>query len=187
MESAHSHDANAHKHHSHGDDEGDSASEEEIHDEEAGGALGAHVHGHAHFALAVDESTIALELTAPAESVVGFENNPSSEEHKTAWLSFEKKWKEENSKFISFDSSLKCSLASAKAILEVEGEHAEVRAESTYNCAKAPTKSKFDLGLITELPKIKKLEVEVLPNESASYVKTIEFKDDKRVIPHLTF
>ncbi len=169
-----------HDHLDHSDHEGE-------HDHEEGGSLSAHVHGEAHFALAVDEKTVALELTAPADSIVGFEKNPSTEEHKKIWNDFEAKWREQNQKYITFESSLGCSKVSAKAVLEVEGEHSEVRAEAIYTCEKVPNKSKFSLNLISELPRIHKLEVEVLPNESASYVKTLNFKEGERATPQLDF
>ncbi len=185
-----SHSASAghdHDHHSHTDSEDMSEGVSGEADEEGSASLGAHVHGQAHFALAVDENIVALELTAPAQSVVGFEKNPTSDEHKATWSSFESKWKEQNSKFIALESSLNCNLSSAKAVLEVEGEHAEVRAEATYNCAKAPKQNKFELGLVKELPGITKLEIEVLPNDSASYVKTLELGQAERTIPKYDF
>lgn len=173
-------DKDSHEHHDHSDHGAE-------HDHEEGGSLSAHVHGEAHFALAVDEKTVALELTAPADSIVGFEKNPTTEEHKKVWNDFEAKWRDQNQKYITFESSLGCSKVSAKAVLEIEGEHSEVRAEAIYTCDKVPSKNKFSLNLISELPRIHKLEVEVLPNESASYVKTLNFKEGERAIPQFDF
>lgn len=176
----------SHKSHEHHEEHGHEE-QDEGHEHEGAGALGAHVHGQAHFALAVDEKTIALELTAPAESIVGFEKNPTSDEHRKIWSEFEAKWREQNKKYITFEAELGCTQVSAKAALEVEGEHSEVRAEATYSCNKIPNKNKFSLGLITEFPRIHKLEVEVLPNESASYVKTLNFSEGERAVPKLDF
>ena len=45
--------------------------------------LGAHVHGHASLAVAVEGAEVAMELRAPGADVVGFEHAPETDEDRT--------------------------------------------------------------------------------------------------------
>lgn len=165
-------------HEGHHEGDGHDHHDEDGH-EEAHGALGGHVHGEVHLALAVDGKTIALELTAPAESFVGFEKQPSTEAEKEQWTIFESNWNTTPENFFRADSTLGCTPAASKVSLEVEDTHAEIRAERTYTCAKSPNQTFFEVRMQEKYPKIKKMKMEVLPDGKASYVKDIEITSDK--------
>ena len=160
--------------HQHSPHEESALSDDHEHAEESEdehGALGAHVHGEVHLAMAVDGLTIALELTAPAESLIGFENTPKSEEELKIWQNFKEQWDNPSSTYFEFDHSIECVKQSSKATFEAEGEHSEVRAEMTYACKKSATNGHVIVHLAQVFPRIHLIEAEVLPDERASYVK----------------
>lgn len=163
-------------HEGHHEDEGHDHGPEH---EETHGALGGHVHGEVHLALAVDGNTIALELTAPAESFLGFEKQPSTEAEKEQWTIFESNWNSTPENFFRADSTLGCTPAASKVSLEIEDTHAEIRAERTYTCAKSPNQTFFEVRFQEKYPKVKKIKMEVLPDGKASYVKDVEITSEQ--------
>lgn len=183
-EKNHDHD---HAHHDHEEVESAQAAVNHDHEHSDGenhehthAALGGHTHGHGHLALAVDDKLIALELTASAEAFLGFEKEPTTEEEKEKWTTFESNWASTPENFFRPDSTLGCVPGTSKVSLETEGSHAELRAERTYNCAKSPSGSYFEVRMQEKYHALKKLKVEVLPHEKASFVKDVDFEASDR-------
>jgi hypothetical protein len=84
--------------------------------------LGAHVHGHGTLSVAVENTSVAMELEVPGMDIVGFEHEAESAEQKAAVA----KAKDDLSNplaLFKFPESAACSVKEAK--VEVETEHHE--------------------------------------------------------------
>ncbi len=135
-------------------------------------ALGAHVHGHMSFSVAVDGNTVGLELDGPSEGILGFEHAPKSAAERKIWEDFEKKWKEEVIALFALSKELGCvQEKDAQAKLEVEGKHADLEAQASLKCAQSPSGTKAQLLMLKSYKGLKELEVNVLTDKGAT--KTI--------------
>jgi len=83
--------------------------------------LGAHVHGHGTFNIAIEDSRVSLELEAPGMDIVGFEHAPSSDEQKVA-VEKAKALLSEPFTLFALPAGASCKVAEAK--VELDSAHA---------------------------------------------------------------
>jgi len=86
--------------------------------------LGAHVHGHGTFNVAIESSRVSLELEAPGMDIVGFEHAPSSDEQRGA-VEKAKAFLSEPLTLFALPAGAACKVADAK--VELDSEHAHGR------------------------------------------------------------
>lgn len=83
--------------------------------------LGAHVHGHGTFNIAVEDNRVSLELEVPGMDIVGFEHAPSSDEQKGA-VEKAKALLSEPLALFALPAGAACKVAEAK--VELDSAHA---------------------------------------------------------------
>lgn len=83
--------------------------------------LGAHVHGHGTLNIAVQDTSVALELEAPGMDIVGFEHEAKTDEQKAAIDAAKSKLGDPLSLFKVPDTA-ECKLAEAKIEIKAESE-----------------------------------------------------------------
>ena len=83
--------------------------------------LGAHVHGHGTFNIAIEGSRVSLELEAPGMDIVGFEHAPSNDEQKGA-VEKAKALLSEPLTLFALPAGASCKVAEAK--VELDSAHA---------------------------------------------------------------
>lgn len=152
-------------------------------------ALDAHEHGTVKLAFAIEDKTMEVDMEGPAESFIGFEHMPKTENEKLAFSRAQSLWTAELlTKLIMVDSRLNCQIDSAtfEQISEAPaaekkgkkaGEHSEIEAKAKISCKAAGFKgTDVKIGIKDKFPKIKDLTLEVLGTETKSLKikKTIE-------------
>lgn len=81
-----------------------------------------HVHGVAEMNLAVDASSILIELNSPAANIVGFEHKPRDEdEHKRVEQAIQRL--QEADSLFNFTDDARCQLDNADVVTELEHGH----------------------------------------------------------------
>ncbi|HET6322536.1 MAG TPA: DUF2796 domain-containing protein [Hyphomicrobium sp.] len=83
--------------------------------------LGAHVHGHGTFNIAIEDSGVSLELEVPGMDIVGFEHAPANDEQKGA-VEKAKALLSEPLTLFALPAGAACKVADAK--VELDGAHA---------------------------------------------------------------
>jgi hypothetical protein len=83
--------------------------------------LGAHVHGHGTFSMAIDGNKVAMELEAPGADIVGFEHAASTPEQKAAVDAARKALADAPSLFV-VPAAAQCKLLKSDVALKAE-EH----------------------------------------------------------------
>lgn len=83
--------------------------------------LGAHVHGHGSFSLAIDGNKVEMELEAPGADIVGFEHAASTPEQKAAVEAAKKALADAPSLFV-VPAAAQCKLLKSDVALKAE-EH----------------------------------------------------------------
>ena len=117
--------------------------------------LGAHVHGHATLSLAVEGESVEMELAIPAESVVGFEYAPETDEDKAAVETASATLSDPTTLFAMPDG---CTVASSEVEHHVEGDHAEFEAAYALTCTGAF--ETVSTTLFEAFPNLEEVEVE---------------------------
>lgn len=132
----------------------------------AAGAQAAHVHGAVTVDLAVEGSTLVIDLEAPLESLLGFERAPRTEAERQAARAMLEALRAGQGLFVP-DPEAGCTLASARADAPAlrpgaaPGDaHADLDAGYTYTCARPGALRRLDLGgLLDRHPRIARVEV----------------------------
>lgn len=138
-------------------------------------SLGAHVHGKVECSVAVDQDEIYLEVQSPAESLLGFEYQPKTEEEKKKWQKLSDSWN--NNLMDSFKVvDLECQIHEPQMILNVDekGSHAQIHAQAHLKCPEKLNQKKFKINLHHKFEAIKEINIEVLPSAGAPYKKDIK-------------
>ena len=88
---------------------------------------GAHIHGTAAVNIAIDDRTAIIELTAPADSVVGFEHQAKSAADQTRQAKALDLLRNNMDRMVVFNPTLGCRFAPTRIDVVRQGEeHAEV-------------------------------------------------------------
>ncbi len=151
--------------------------------------LGAHVHGHGRLNIAIEGSTLSMELEVPGADIVGFEHEPTTPQQKAALDDAKAKLSNGLSLFAP-PPAAGCSLTSAKVLTEAEhgddheheahgakgaaGEaehgHSEFHAEYAFECSAVSRITSMSFDYFKAFPGAQELEISVIsPKGQTSY------------------
>lgn len=135
---------------------------------------GAHEHGHVTLDVALDGGTLALEWSAPALHVIGFEHAPRNEAER-AQVAAAAAWITRASDAIGLPPAARCRVqqidhtppalrgATQKSAPHDHDElHADYRARYTYTCAAPAALAWFEPWLLRKLRGVEHVEVNVV-------------------------
>lgn len=147
------------------------------HDHAHHGSLGAHEHGAAELDVALDGSTLEIELRSPAMNLVGFEHAPSSQADRQK-LAGARKQLEQPDALLGLPAAANCALSETELESplfeaaahqhedEHDSQHSEIHAHYHYDCATPQALHALDLqGLFKAFPGTEKIQVQLIgPN-----------------------
>jgi hypothetical protein len=119
----------------------------------------AHVHGVATLEAAVDGSRLVLALDIPLEDLVGFERAPKTDKERAA-VQAAVAYFASGKAFVP-NAEAGCRLAESKPELPTAGEHASLRALSTFECANAAALRSVTVALFDAFPKVRRIDAQV--------------------------
>jgi hypothetical protein len=133
--------------------------------EESSKQLKAHVHGEGTASLAFDGKKGKLDMSLPAETVMGFEYRPKNAKDRKAKEDSLLKLEEKISDMVVLDPALKCEIK--KEIFEVieSKDHGDVDAEFNITCEQPVLGSTIKLNFAKTFPRMKKIKVDVIAGE----------------------
>ncbi|MBM3566998.1 MAG: DUF2796 domain-containing protein [Alphaproteobacteria bacterium] len=128
---------------------------------------GAHVHGAGKLNVAIENDVVAIELSAPADDIVGFEHKAATPEQKAAVAKAAAALKDGARLFV-FPAAAGCKLESAQvesALLEEakpgeSGEHTDFDADYRFRCADSGKIDGIDVKIFAAFPRAKSLAVQ---------------------------
>lgn len=147
--------------------------------------LSAHVHGIANLSIVVDAKMMAIELKAPAESLLGFEHAPESEQQKNEWNKLKTAWRENLWNVFSLPVELECLASQQDIILKVDDGHADIEATALMKCQKDLSSQMLDLQMMTKFERLQTLKLEVLPSDQKAYSKELK-RDSKNLVEKIS-
>ena len=127
----------------------------------------AHVHGSGQLNVAIEGDTVSLELSAPADDIVGFEHPATSPEDKAAVTKAVALLRDGAALFI-FPAAAGCRLEKARVEtgLLAEGKsgdgHADFDADYRFRCAQPAKVDGIDVRFFAHFPKAHKLAVQAV-------------------------
>lgn len=157
------------------------------HDHAHHDSLGAHEHGAAELDVALDASTLEIELRSPAMNLVGFEHPPSSEADKRKITDVRKQLEQPDTLF-GLPAAAGCTLAETELESPLfenaahdhnhkhkhehehdgdhESQHSEIHAHYHYECATPQALQALDLqGLFKAFPGTETIQAQLIgPN-----------------------
>lgn len=127
-------------------------------------SLKAHQHGVAVLNLAFEGNRGVLELTAPNESILGFEHKARTASEKMKIQKTEKIFRNQAQDIFVFDGNLKCQMTAQNINLQSaeHSGHTETQASYEVLCQKSPQGSKFQLHWESFFPKLSQVQVQIL-------------------------
>ena len=133
----------------------------------------AHVHGEGTASLAFDGKKGKLDMSLPAESIMGFEHQARSAKDRKAKEEALLKLEEKISDMVVLDPSLKCEIK--KEIFEVieSKNHSDVDAEFNITCEQPALGTTVKFNFAKVFPRMKKIKVDVIAGEVQ---KSVEVK-----------
>jgi hypothetical protein len=128
-----------------------------------------HQHGVVTLDVAIDGSTLTLELNAPLDSLVGWERAPRNDAERRAAADTLQRLRDPAQLFTP-DAAAQCQAAApqvdagllAPGAKPAAGEHAELRASYTYRCAQAAQLRSIALPLFDAFKRIQRVDVQVV-------------------------
>ena len=131
----------------------------------------AHVHGLMRLDIAVEQSTLTLQLDAPLDSLLGFERAPRTAAERQAADALLKRMGDGASLFKP-DAAAQCRLTQAQVdspVLQTTApaaqaaghEHADLDASYEFRCAHPERLAGIEVGLFEAFPRLQKIEVQV--------------------------
>jgi hypothetical protein len=122
----------------------------------------AHVHGHAQLGVAVDGGTLLVDLSAPLESLVGFEHAPRTSREHEAMAAMNARLKQGASLWRP-NPEAECAVRSQDADVHREDGHghADVTAHVTFDCAQPQALRHLDIEVWQAFKNMKSLSVSV--------------------------
>lgn len=145
----------------------------------------AHVHGSATLAVAFDGNAGKIEYKGAADSVLGFEHKPSSDQDKKKIADATAIFETQIAQMIQFDSSLGCKFTNDRIGLFFKeqskdknkntGEHSDWIANYSVVCAKSPVNTNLQIDF-TRFEHIDDMDITLLignVQKSAEYKKKV--------------
>lgn len=143
----------------------------------------AHVHGGATLAVAFDGNAGKIEYKGAADSVLGFEHKPSSDQDKKKITETTTTFETQIAQLIQFDSSLGCKFTNDRIGLFFQeqsknkgsGEHSDWIANYSVVCAKSPVNTNLLIDF-TRFEHIDDMDITLLIGniqKSAEYKKKV--------------
>lgn len=135
-------------------------------------AAEAHVHGVASLQVAVDGSSLSLNLSSPLVNLLGFEHLPHTDKQKAAVAEMARKLRQAD-KLFAPTSTAGCKLKSGKLESvalgnakkedhEDGGDHADMDAEFVFQCGHPAELHDLDVKLFAAFPGLHQLKTEVV-------------------------
>lgn len=165
--------------------------------------LGAHEHGHGKLNIAIEGSTVAMELEAPGADLVGFEHEAKTEQQKAA-VEKAKALLSDPQQLFKLPAAAVCKVKEAKVAVEHEheddvgkahehdakhdkkehagndeAEHSEFHVNYTLECAKPAALTSIQFDYFKVFAGAEELDVSIVSEKSQ---KTYEVTRDKPVI-----
>ena len=144
--------------------------------------LGAHEHGAAALNVAVSDSTLSIEFTAPAVNLIGFEHTATTEDQVQAIAQAEELLA--SGRVLGLPESAQCELTASNVEHETEGEHAdddhekehegeekshsEFHALLTYDCQNIEALTHIDVEIFLLFPGNKEIHTQVITTTGQS-------------------
>jgi hypothetical protein len=144
--------------------------------------LGAHEHGHSTLNIAIEGTSVAMELIAPGADIVGFEHEAESAQDKAAREAAEAKLADPLSLF-AMPAAAECTVQTATVAIEGEehhpeeadhdgeeheAEHNEFHAEYQLACAEPDALGTIRFGFFEAFPNAMEVEVNVITEKGQS-------------------
>lgn len=118
----------------------------------------AHVHGVGSVSIAFDGNIGKVELTAPADSIVGFEKAPKTEAQKKKQAAALEKLSSKIADMVAFESGLACAFVQDHVEMKA-GEHGDVDGSWNVTCARNPIGTKITFEFQKFFPALRKVEI----------------------------
>lgn len=133
---------------------------------------GAHVHGNATLQIAVDGSTVQLDLDTPLDNLLGFEHAPRSSKEKQAAQAMAATLRHPEALFV-LTPAAQCTPGSVQLTAPVlnlgtpeadtakDGDHAELEAVISFNCRVPSALKDIEVKLFDAFPGIRQLHTQL--------------------------
>ena len=132
----------------------------------------AHVHGLMRMDIAVEKSTLTLQLDAPLDSLLGFERAPRTAAERQTADALLTRMNADAAALFKPSAAAGCALtqahvesaalqATAPASPATGGEHADLDASYEFRCAHPDQLNALEIGLFDAFPRLQKIEVQV--------------------------
>lgn len=133
-------------------------------------ALKSHEHGAVVLGIAVENNTVDLSLTGPAESFLPFEYIPKTPKDIANFKKVQDLWEKNIFKLITFDKKLNCKIihASLKQVVdeketkESNSVHSDIEADAQISCNLPVSGSKAIVSIKKNFKSIKNLKAEII-------------------------
>ena len=150
------------------------------HDHHEHQALGSHVHGEVEISLVSSDKQLAIQLTGPAESFIGFEHEAKTDEEKQKIADLKERWNKNLFEMLSFKTGACKPIGPSLKISSLQDKNGKTIGHSTVN-AEAVLECPFDLSgqqltvKLRELfPRIEVLKIEALPENKSPIVQELK-------------
>ena len=140
--------------------------------------LGAHIHGHGKFNIAIEGGNLAIELEIPGMDIVGFEHEPRTKEQKEAIKMAKNSLQNKALSLFVLPEKAGCKLVSSKVGLpghdhENDGhgedeKHSEFHAKYEIECSAPAKLTGINFAFFKRFPKAGELEVSVIGEKNQS-------------------
>jgi len=135
-------------------------------------ALEAHVHGQAELSIGFDGAQGKVELTAPSESLFGFEHVAKSAAEKKTVEDVFNKFEMKMSEIVRFDPSLSCQFSKEKMEIISSGKHhSNAVIAMSVRCNKSPVGTEIQFNAKAYFPKLKTINTQVIADSVQKSVK----------------
>lgn len=123
----------------------------------------AHDHGAGQIGIAFDGTDGKIDFDIPAESIVGFEYEPTKLADKKKLSDGLQLLRSKINDLIVFDSKAKCEITAQSVEVErSEAKHSDIEAQYSVKCLQSPVGSAITFKLHSQFKRIKKLQVQVV-------------------------
>jgi hypothetical protein len=124
----------------------------------------AHEHSVATLNIVVEGSTGVVELEAPSEGIVGFEQEARSAAEKKQQDAALQKLSSSIQRMVIFDKSLNCQFKTLRnqIVKEAGEDHSEVKAEFSFSCTAPPAGTRVTFGVSSVFPELRTVNVQLL-------------------------